>query len=146
MMETCNGGFARATKRAKDTSEVLERSASMAEELFDPEFHSAMEQCKGIRVVYFDDERVHETMCDHEEKHNEKWRKELTPRRVETGTIAGHLLSRDGSLPDAVLIVRWDCGEEKLYSFIHGEWEKLRTLHLAAAGMQSYSHKFTGFT
>lgn len=84
----------------------------------------------GARVLWFTG-TAGNPLCDHEDKHNVKWKAMMAEGDcVETGTVTCLLVSD----PDVVLLVRWDCGELKSYSLVLGEWEQLRVLHLAATG------------
>ncbi len=103
-------------------------------ESIDSSYRPALKQCLGARVLYFDDRQVQGGGCDHEEKHNAKWRKALTSGRIEAGSIEDFTITVNGSQPDVVLTVRWDCGERRHYSHNRGGWKRLRILHLAATG------------
>ena len=98
-----------------------------------------IDQCKGLRVVNFtSDESV--SVCDHPGSHSEEWNDvSWGGESIEAGTVTEWSFVRDGSLVDILLTVRWDCGKEMQYSYIHTGWQNIRVLDLAATGQCTFA-------
>lgn len=117
--------------------DVMERSRVITDILSHgpgPSAFEFMEHGKGLKVIHFASEAT-AAVSDHSSLHTAKWNELASVNKcIESGTITGYTFL-PGPRPDVHLYVRWDCGTEKLYSYMNGDWGSLRAVDLAPAGM-----------
>ena len=98
---------------------------------------SVMQCCKGLRVCSTESNSIGTVLCDHSAEHGAEWSavtNENTEPCVEMGTVTNYHFMI-GVPQDIWLHVQWDCGFERQYSFLNGEWRTLKAIDPAPTGL-----------
>lgn len=98
---------------------------------------SVMQCCKGLRVCSTVSDSIGTVLCDHSAEHGAGWSAVMNENNpcVEMGTVTKYHFVASGALEDIWLHVQWDCGLERQYSLVNGEWRNLKAIDPAPTGL-----------
>ena len=98
---------------------------------------SVMQCCKGLRVCSTQkSDSIGTVLCDHSAEHSAEWSAVMNEHEpcVEMGTVTDYHFMI-GVPQDICLHVQWDCGLERQYYLLNGEWRTLKAIDPAPTGL-----------
>ena len=100
---------------------------------------SVMQCCKGLRICSTVSDSIGTVLCDHSAEHSAEWSAVMNENNpcVEMGTVTNYhsVMIGRSALQDIRLQVQWDCGLERQYSLLNGEWRNLKAIDPAPTGL-----------
>ena len=100
---------------------------------------SVMQCCKGLRICSTVSDSIGTVLCDHSAEHSAEWSAVMNENNpcVEMGTVTNYhsVMIGRSALQDIRLHVQWDCGLERQYSLLNGEWRNLKAIDPAPTGL-----------
>ena len=100
---------------------------------------SVMQCCKGLRICSTVSDSIGTVLCDHSAEHSAEWSAVMNENNpcVEMGTVTNYhsVMIGRSALQDIQLHVQWDCGLERQYSLLNGEWRNLKAIDPAPTGL-----------